>query len=512
MDLDTLFSFEWGVMSPEFIILGTATLLSIIDLFMKRESSRKPLAWLAGAGVLASLVAIFMQLDQDVTSILYDTYRLDSFSKAFKILLLLGTLLVLVLASNYKKEDVEENRGEFYYLLLAALLGAMVMASSADLITLFVGLELLSLSSYIMAGLERKNKRSNESAFKYVVSGGIATAITLFGMSYIFGLTGETNLFRIAENMGNVELLKHSFLIVFAFIITFAGLTFKIAAAPLHMWAPDVYEGAPVPVTAFLSVVSKTAGFVILLRVIIITFIAAPGIGSEPLLLQVQPYVMILAAATMIIGNVTALRQRNIKRMFAYSSIAQAGYILVPFVSNSSLLFELIWFYLLAYLFMNIGAFTVIQLLTSQEGSNDIGVFRGLFKRSPWLAVPMTFFVLSLAGIPVTAGFIGKFGIFMGALGLEPAHYWLAAVMMATTLVSYVYYFNIIAIMFFRDGDSEGKRVSVPGSMAAVLAFCAASVLILGIMPDLALDFFYGNFDVNEFFMQIETEVHTHDH
>ncbi|MBH0164380.1 NADH-quinone oxidoreductase subunit NuoN [Fictibacillus sp. 7GRE50] len=510
MDLDTLLSFRWSVMLPEFIILGVATLLSVIDLFMKKESSRKPLAWLAGAGILAALITIFMQLDIEVTSILYDTYRLDSFSKAFKILLLLGTLLVIVLSSNYKKEDLEENRGEFYYLLLAALLGAMMMASSADLITLFVGLELLSLSSYVMAGLERRNKRSNESAFKYIVSGGIATAITLFGMSYIFGLTGETNLFKIAENMGNVELLEHSFLIVFAFIITFAGLTFKIAAAPLHMWAPDVYEGAPVPVTAFLSVVSKTAGFVILLRVIIICFIAAPGIDSEPILLQVQPYVMVLAAATMIIGNVTALRQRNIKRMFAYSSIAQAGYILVPFVSNSSLIFELIWFYLLAYLFMNIGAFTVIQLLTSQEGSNDIGVFRGLFRRSPWLAVPMTFFILSLAGIPITAGFIGKFGIFMGALGLEQPQYWLAAVMMATTLVSYVYYFNIIAIMFFR--DSEGTKVSIPGGMAAVLAFCAASVLILGVMPDLALDFFYGNFDVNEFFMQIETEVHTHDH
>ncbi|RZT21238.1 NADH-quinone oxidoreductase subunit NuoN [Fictibacillus sp. BK138] len=511
MDLDTLLSFKWSAMAPEFIILGVATLLSVIDLFMKKEASRKPLAWLAGAGVLGALAAIFMQLDTEVTSILYDTYRLDSFSKAFKILLLLGTLLVLVLASNYKKEDIEENRGEFYYLLLSALLGAMMMASSADLITLFVGLELLSLSSYIMAGLERRNKRSNESAFKYVVSGGIATAITLFGMSYVFGLTGETNLFLIAQNMQNPELLKHGFLLMFAFLITFAGLTFKIAAAPLHMWAPDVYEGAPVPVTAFLSVVSKTAGFVILLRFIIITFIAAPGIDSESLLLEVQPYVMILAAATMIIGNVTALRQRNIKRMFAYSSIAQAGYILVPFVSNSSLLFELIWFYLLAYLFMNIGAFTIIQVLTAQEKSNDISIFRGLFKRSPWLAVPMTFFLLSLAGIPITAGFVGKFGIFMGALGLEPAHYWLAAVMMATTLVSYVYYFNVIAVMFFR--DDEGAKVSVPSGMAAVLAFCAVSTVVLGVMPDLALDFFYGNFDINEFFMNIEAvDTHTHDH
>jgi NADH-quinone oxidoreductase subunit N len=509
MDFDTLVSFDWGIMAPEFIILGAATILSVIDLFLKRETSRKPLAWLAGFGVAAALLAVFFQLDHEVSSILFETYRLDSFSKAFKILLLLGTFLVLVLAANYKKDDIEENRGEFYYLLLTALLGAMMMASSADMITLFVGLELLSLSSYVMAGLEKRNMQSNESAFKYVVSGGIATAITLFGMSYVFGLTGETNLFLIAGNMQDPEVLRHGFLLVFAFFITFAGLTFKIAAAPLHMWAPDVYEGAPVPVTAFLSVVSKTAGFIILMRFIIITFIPAAGIDGDPLLVQVQPYIMVLAGATMVIGNVTALRQRNIKRMFAYSSIAQAGYILVPFVSNSSLLFELIWFYLLAYLVMNIGAFTVIQLLTSHAKSNDIGIFRGLFSRSPWIAVMMTIFLLSLAGIPVTAGFVGKFGIFMGALGLEPAYFTLAAVMMGTTLVSYVYYFNIIAVMFFRDG--EKTKLAVPAGLLLVLAFCAASTVILGVMPELALDFFYGNFDINEFFMQID-EVQTHTH
>jgi NADH-quinone oxidoreductase subunit N len=509
MDLDTLFSFDWGIMAPEFIILGAATLLSVIDLFMKKETNRKPLAWLAGLGVAAALLSVFFQLDHEVASILYDTYRLDSFSKAFKILLLIGTLLVLILAASYKKEDIEENRGEFYYLLLAALLGAMMMASSADMITLFVGLELLSLSSYIMAGLEKRNRRSNESAFKYVVSGGIATAITLFGMSYIFGLTGETNLFLIAENIRDQELLRHGFLLVFVFLITFAGLTFKIAAAPLHMWAPDVYEGAPLPVTAFLSVVSKTAGFIILLRFILIAFIAAAGIDGESLLVQVEPYLMVLAGATMIIGNVTALRQRNIKRMFAYSSIAQAGYILVPFVSSSSLMFELIWFYLLAYAVMNIGAFTVIQILTAQTKTNDIGIFRSLYKRSPFVAVTMTIFLLSLAGIPATAGFVGKFGIFMGALGAEPAHFILAAVMMAATLISYVYYFNIIALMFFRDG--EASNVKIPSGLAFVVAFCAVSVLTLGILPDLALDFFYGNFDVNEFFMRID-EIQTHTH
>ncbi|MFC7371505.1 NADH-quinone oxidoreductase subunit NuoN [Fictibacillus iocasae] len=500
MDTDALLSYNWSVMAPEFTILGVATLLSIIDLFMSKHTSRRPLLWLALAGVAVAMAFVFMQLDQDVTSILHDTYRLDFFSKAFKIVLLLGGFLVLLLAADYRKEELSESRGEFYYLFLTALLGAMIMASSADMITLFVGLELLSLSSYILAGIRKKSRKSNESAFKYLVSGGIATAITLFGLSYIFGLTGKTNLFDVVETLQEPALLEHSFLLVFAFFMTFIGLSFKIAAAPFHMWAPDVYEGAPIPVTAFLSVVSKTAGFVILLRFIVLTFIAAAGIDRDPLLVQVQPYLMVLAAATMIIGNLGALRQRNVKRLFAYSSVAQAGYVLVPFVSNSTQVFELIWFYLLAYVVMNIGAFACLQTLTRDARSNDISIFRGLFSRSPWLASAMTIFLLSLAGIPATAGFAGKFGIFMGALGPEPGHYVLAGTMMLMTLVSYVYYFNIIGLMFFRDGSSK-RRLPLPPSLGAVLVFCAIATIGLGILPNIALDFFFESFDVNEFFM-----------
>ncbi|WP_026677319.1 NADH-quinone oxidoreductase subunit NuoN [Fictibacillus gelatini] len=498
MELETIRSYDWGIMAPELIILGAATILSLADLLMPKKASRRYLAIFAFLGVACALVALFMQLDNGVISILADTYRFDSFSKAFKLLFLIGTGLILLLAFDDRKGERDEYRGEFYYLLLTALLGAMMMASSADMITLFVGLELLSLSSYIMAGLRKRDRQSNEAAFKYVVNGGISTAITLFGMSYIFGLTGETNLYAIQNALGDPTILQNQFLLVFAFLITFVGLSFKIATVPFQMWAPDVYHGAPIPVTAFLSVVSKAAGFVIMIRFLLVTFIAAPGVAEKPLLQEVQPYLAILAGASMIIGNLIALRQRNIKRMFAYSSIAQAGYILVPFAVISGLMFEAVWFYLLAYLFMNIGVFAIIQLVTAKSGSTDISSFAGLYRRSPWIAVCMTIFVLSLAGFPATAGFIGKFGIFMSALSTG-AHYWLAGIMIATTVVSYFYYFNVIGQMFFRSEEEAGK-VSIPGGVLTVTAVCVISTLVLGILPHTALEFFYNQFDLSQFF------------
>ncbi len=502
MDLHTLTSMNWGIMAPEFAILGTAIILSLLDLFMPRAQSRRPLGILAIAGIAAAFIFLYLQFGHEGASLFHDMYRLDSFSKAFKLILLLGTGLILVLAYDYRMNEEEEYRGEFYYLLLTALLGAMFMASSGDMITLFIGLELLSLSSYVMAGMRKRKLESNEAAFKYVVSGGISTAITMFGMSYVFGLTGETNLYAVGAALRDTSILQNQFLLVFAFFITFAGLTFKIASAPFHMWAPDVYQGSPLPVTAFLSVVSKTAGFAIILRFFLLCFSSAPGIKGDPLLLQVQPYLAVLAGATMIAGNVIALRQRNIKRLFAYSSIAQAGYILVPFVSVSALLFETTWFYLLAYLFMNIGAFAVIQEVTAASGTNDISGFAGLYKRSPWLAVAMTIFILSLAGIPATAGFAGKFGIFMNALGTNPGHYILAGILMAATVVSYFYYFNIIGQMFFRSGQEE-RAIQHKKGLLFVTALCAAATVFFGIFPGTALHFFYNEFHLTDFFQTL---------
>ncbi|PLR94498.1 NADH-quinone oxidoreductase subunit NuoN [Bacillus sp. T33-2] len=499
MDLDQLLSFEWGIMAPEFIILGVATALSLIDLFMPKQIDRKILGWIGFAGIVASIVSVVSLNGHDTASILYDTFRLDSFAKAFKLLLLVGAALVMLLAIDYEpKEGIKETRGEFFYLFLAALLGGMMMSSSGDLITLFVGLELLSISSYILAGMRKKNLQSNESAMKYVINGGISTAITLFGMSYVYGLTGSTNLKEISAVLQTVDNPQHVYILGLAFFIIFVGLSFKLASAPFHMWAPDVYQGAPTPVTAFLSVVSKTAGFVIVIRILLAVFASVPTDGASPesipLLFAVQDYIAFLAGATLMIGNLIALRQRNIKRLFAYSSIAHAGYILVAIATMSYVMFDAIWFYLAAYLFMNLGAFAVIQLITMKSETEDISQFAGLYRRAPVLAVAMGILILSLAGIPGTAGFIGKLNIFMGALMTSPAHYVLASLMIAGTVISYFYYFGIMVQMFFRPAADDSK-IGVPPGIGTVIIICTAATVLFGIMPNLAFDFLHENFD-----------------
>ncbi|KAB2336530.1 NADH-quinone oxidoreductase subunit NuoN [Cytobacillus depressus] len=504
MDLAELLSYKWSIMTPEFIILGVATLLSLLDLFMPKTVNRKLLGWLGFAGVLAALASLISLLGQGAESILYDTFRFDAFAKAFKLLLLMGAALVMLLATSYESKDgLQEYRGEFFYLFLAALLGAMMMSSSGDLITLFVGLELLSISSYILAGIRKQNIQSNESAMKYVINGGISTAITLFGMSYVYGLTGTTNLLEMARGLVSLTEPQHIYLMGLALFMVFVGLSFKLATAPFHMWAPDVYQGAPTPVTAFLSVVSKTAGFIILVRIMMVVFLSTPSSympNSMPLLIKVQDYIAVLAAVTMIVGNVVALRQKNIKRLFAYSSIAQAGYLLVVIASLSVFIFDTLWFYLGAYLFMNLGAFAIIQLITQKTGSEDVSEFAGLYRKAPILAVAMAIFILSLAGIPGTAGFIGKLNIFMGALAIEPARYVLVSIMIATTVVSYFYYFGVLVQMFFRPAAEEGK-IKLPAALGIVIGVCVFATVLFGVAPGIAFDFLHGSFNqFNDFF------------
>jgi NADH-quinone oxidoreductase subunit N len=269
------------------------------------------------------------------------------------------------------------------------------------------------------------------------------------------------------------------------------------------MWAPDVYQGAPTPVTAFLSVVSKTAGFVIVIRIMLSVFgmAATDGPGSAPILFEMQNYIAVIAGATMIIGNVVALKQTNIKRMFAYSSIAHAGYLLVAFSSMSSNMFYSIWFYLLAYLFMNLGAFAVIQVVTAKTGSTRIADFAGLYRRSPVLAVSMGILLISLAGFPGTAGFIGKLNIFIGTFVGTP-HYLLASIMIATTVVSYFYYFGVMTQMFFRPASDEGKFGNIPFGILIVLIVAVVASVLFGVAPNIAINFLHNHFNEFRDFLQ----------
>lgn len=516
MDIDTLLSYPWRIMMPEFTILGIVTIVSLLDLFMREKIDRKILAYISLGGIGVALCFLFVNIGQPVQEILFETYRLDGFANAFKFLFLVGAAVIFILSLDYVNGKDVPYEGEFYYLILTAVLGAMILASSADMITLFVGLELLSISSYILVGARKYHRRANESALKYVISGTIATAVMLYGMSFIYGLTGTTNLFEISERLFVAfHEQGQSFLIYFAFFVTLIGMAFKISVVPFHMWAPDVYEGAATPVTAFLSVVSKAAGFALILRFFMVAFI--------PLITDIEPdtgmwisllndwafFIAIIAAASMIIGNIMALRQTNVKRMFAYSSIAQAGYILVPFAVAGELFFRIphlffenAFFYLLAYLFMNLGAFAMIQLVTQEEQSEDIKAFAGLYRRAPYKTVAMIFFLLSLAGIPLTAGFIGKFYIFMGSI--EGGNIWLATVMMITSVISYYYYFGLMRQMFLRPAADRAKPLKTPLGTGIVLVFCLAGTILLGIVPQIAFDFIHLNFDGLDIFYPAE--------
>lgn len=494
MDMDTLLRLPWHLMVPECIILGAAVLLSVLDLVLKPSINRRYFAIGAIGATVLSLVMLMTLYSEPAGEVLSGSFVLDGFSKAFKTLLLLGATLILCIAMSDDTKQPIQDKGEYYYLFLTALLGAMFMASSIDFITLFIGLELLSLSSYILVGVQKKNRSSNEAAMKYFINGGIATAITLFGMSYLYGITGSTDIIEMQQVLLQGVSGDSQLLLMLSFLLLFVGLSFKIATVPFHMWAPDVYEGAVTPVTAFLGTISKMAGFVMIVRLFLMVFAGITVEGSEQSLFgHMSVYIAVLAGITMIAGNVMALKQYNVKRLFAYSGVAHAGYLLVPLVGLSPFTMDSMWFYMLAYLLMNAGAFAVMYGLILQSGSENMTIFSGLYKRSPPLAAAMTIFILSLAGIPGTAGFIGKVHIFLGAFTAQPAHYVLASIMMGTTVISFVYYFRILQQIFFRKGSQEG-RVHLPFNLKIVIYFCAITTLLFGILPALGYNFFYEYF------------------
>ncbi len=493
-----MLSNEWGIAVPELIITVTILLLLFLDGLAPKTFSRRRLAPLALTGVLIAFVSLLGLLSTGKESILYDTFLLDSFAKAFKLLLLGGGFLVILLAAGFSsKEGFNEYRGEFYYLFLTGLLGAMFIASSGDLVTLFAGLELLSLSAYIMTGIQKRNEASNESPMKYVINGGIASAVTLFGMSYLYGIAGSTNLREINEVLIRITDSQILQLLSIAFLLILAGFSLKAAAAPFHIWTCNGDEGPFIPAAVFISTISKTAVLLLLLRIIITVFFTASGdvYGGFTFLEKNSIYLSVLAGLTMVIGNVIALRQTSVPRLLAYSSIAHAGYILtaIATVGGGYFLLDTLWFYLLAYLLMNIGAFTVLQHISAETGSVEYEAFAGLGRRSPLLAAAMSVFLLSLAGIPGTAGFIGKIHIFLGAFLAEPAHYMLAAVMLVMTVVSYMYYFRILAEMYFRRGQLESKK-RMPASMIFVVLICSAGTVLFGLYPNVGLDFLHQHF------------------
>ena len=460
---------------PEIILTAGLLLVLCVDLFLPDER-KKWNSLIAMMTVMGSLVALGTLVGERKTTFA-GMFVIDGYALLFKFLFLAVAAIVILISIDYIDDNTRTAQGEFYFLLLSSFLGMLLMASARDMVMLFVALELVSAPGFLVAGFRKRDARSNEAAIKFFLFGVLSTAIMLFGMSLIYGVTRATNLTEIANALQNTG---DDPLVVASILLIVAGFGFKVSAVPFHFWAPDTYEGSPIPVAAFLSVASKAAGFAGLLSLMFVGFVHqteswAPGFA-------------IMAALTMTIGNVVALQQSNIVRLLAYSSIAQAGYILLPFavVSGGSPTvlreaFAASLTYILIYSFMNIGAFAVVIAVARKQPSNQIADYDGLARREPGLAAAMLFFLLSLAGIPPLAGFWAKFFVFSAAIDGNAA--WLAAIMVVNSVIGLYYYLSVGSRMYLRTSDDASPiGVSYPVAVAIVLALIV--VVAVGIFPD----------------------------
>ena len=460
---------EINAILPFLIVAGWATVLLLIDLFIPSE--RKAItAILAVLGLAVAIVLVALQFGTS-REVFGGMIVVDGFSSFLQILFCGTGVIAIMQAYDYlKRRGIE--RGEYYTLLLFTLSGMMLMAMAGDLIVVFLALELLSIPLYVLAGFARPEADSEESALKYFLLGAFASGFVVYGIALIFGATGTTSLAGIFEVVGSSP---HPLLLVGGAMVL-VGLGFKVAAVPFHMWTPDVYQGAPSAVTAFMSVGAKAGGFAALLRVFIAAFPSFAGMWA--------PLVMWIAALTMAWGNVAAIAQTNIKRMLAYSSIAHAGYILIalPAAASTGIAPEAVraaLFYLLGYAFTNLGAWGVVLAMEKVDGDGlAIEDYAGLGRRKPALALAMALFMLSLTGMPPTIGFIGKFYIFRAAI--DAGLIWLAIIGVLTSLISAYYYLRVIVVMYMRDGEPETRS---EGWLNASVWMTALGTLLFGLIP-----------------------------
>lgn len=471
---------DYHALAPEIILAAGICLVLIIDLFVD-ESRRWITSTVAGLVLLAAFVPVvtLSVIGDDVRSMFDGRYVVDQYALVLKGLFLLVGYVVVLMSTN----EIDEGRyyqGEYYVLLLSSILGMVMMASARDLVSIFVALEFLSIPAYMLAAWNKRNTKGNEAGVKYYMLGVFASGVMLYGMSLLYGVTGTTLLVDIAPaitangEFAGVEALAVVFVIV--------GFAFKVSAVPFHQWAPDVYEGAPTPITAFLSVASKAAGFVALVTLIYVAFPDASDVY--------QPFVWVLAAVSMTVGNLLALRQTNIVRMLAYSSVSQGGFILMPLAvagtaAESAL--KAVIVYLVIYAAMNLGAFAVVIAVSRKTRSAEISSFGGLFSYAPGLCVMMTIFMASLAGIPPLGGWFAKFGAFKAVLDAGNGWgYSIAVIAAVNTVISAAYYMTVLREMWMKpvpDGDITPIRT--PAALQAALFITVATTIVLGVVPGL---------------------------
>jgi NADH-quinone oxidoreductase subunit N len=476
MDLKNLESLNF--FGPELILTGTIILLIVLDLFVR---NKRNLAVVGIIGCVASLLSAFDLYSAQQGWLFYRMIVLDHFSLFFKVVTLLAAIFAIWMSLG-SSEIKQVYQGEYYTLLLTCALGIFFMASSSNLLTAYLSLELVSLTSYVLTGFLPRNRRSSEAALKYLIYGGVASGTMIYGMSWIFGMTGSLDYAAIQQVMAKGEINKSA--LFMALIFVFAGFGYKIVFVPFHMWSPDVYQGAPTPFTAFLSVASNAAGIAILIRFFYPGISRVTADGDWAFVSGVEwPQILLFASMiTMTVGNLCALNQRNLKRMLAYSGIAHAGYMLMglAILTNDGL--SAILFYIVVYLIMNVGAFLVVAIVANHTGSEDIDGYRGLAWRGAVVpAVCFAIFLFSLTGLPPFAGFIGKFFLFAAVLKEGGTFIILALVAVANSVISLYYYAKVVKVMFLDIPEPGDKAIAIAGYNFTLMVPLAILTVILGI-------------------------------
>ena len=477
---------DYHAIAPEIVLAAGICLIILVDLFVS-ESKKWVTSTLTGFVMLAALVPVLTLAvsDVNVRTMFDGRYVIDEFALTLKALFLIAGYVVVLMSQNHVEEG-DYYLGEYFTLLLTSVTGMVMMASSRDLVSIFVALEMLSIPAYMLAAWRKRDRKSNEAGVKYYLLGVFASAIMLYGMSLLYGVTGTTLLSDIGRQLtvegqfGGVQALAITFVIV--------GFAFKVSAVPFHTWAPDTYEGAPIPVTAFLSVASKAAGFVALVTLIYVGFPQAKDVW--------QPFLWVLAAITMTVGNLVALRQTNIVRMLAYSSISQGGFILMPLAvagtgDAAGPALQSVVVYLIVYAAMNLGMFAVVIAASRTTRSGEISSFGGLFSYAPGLGVLMTIFLASLAGIPPLGGWIAKFTAFRAVLEAGGGWgYGIAVIGAINSVIAFGYYGSIMREIWMKPApNGETSAVKTPSSLIAAMVITTAGTIVFGVLPGVVLRF-----------------------
>ncbi|MDE5110407.1 MAG: NAD(P)H-quinone oxidoreductase subunit N, partial [Trichodesmium sp. St7_bin2_1] len=482
MDLSTIAAqLNAGTILPEGIVIITLLVVLVGDLIVGRNST-KWTPYVAIFGLFGAILALYTQWDSTNTIGFLGGFNADALSVVFRGIIALSAIVTILMSVAYI-EQTGTPLGEFICILLTATLGAMFLSGADELVMIFVSLETLSISSYLLTGYTKRDPRSNEAALKYLLIGAASSAVFLYGISLLYGLSGgETRLIAIASSLASSTGGGISLALVIALVFTIAGISFKISAVPFHQWTPDVYEGSPTPVVAFLSVGSKAAGFALAIRLLVTAF---------PLVSEQWHFVFTaLAVLSMVLGNVVALAQTSMKRLLAYSSIGQAGFVMIGLLANTEPGYASMIFYLLVYLFMNLGGFTCVILFSLRTGTDQISEYAGLYQKDPLLTLGLSLCLLSLGGIPPLAGFFGKIYLFWA--GWQAGLYWLVLLGLITSVASIYYYIRVVKMMVVKEPQEmsdviknyppiswnlPGMRPLQVGLIVSVLATSLAGIL-----------------------------------